>query len=112
MKSFSTRLLTVTPLIMSTMATSALAQEVATANPVVLTASEATVASVESTTVVFPLKVTVPADATYVFTSPANNGLTISLDRVEILSVPGGAATGEEPYRVITSLTAGDHLIE
>jgi len=105
-------LLAVTPLIISAMATSAFAQEAAAKNPVFADTHNTAVVAAQADTVVYPLKVSVPVDGTYVFTSPAQNALTISLDGTTILTVPRDATATSQPYRVITSLTAGDHLIE
>ncbi len=120
MKSPSIRLLAVTPLFVSAMATSAIAQEAVMATPVAATAAEAaenlavaaSVESVTTDTVVYPLKVTVAEAGTYVFTSPADNPVKVSLDGEVIMTVPELVAADAEPFRVITSLTAGDHLLE
>lgn len=112
MKSAQIRLLAVAPIFATAMATSAIAQEAVIANPAVIVQANATVASVQNNTVVFPLKVSVPVDGTYVFTSPAGSPLTLSLDGAVILTVPDMVAENAQPFRAITTLTAGDHLIQ
>ncbi len=112
MKSHPIRLFAVAPLFLTAMATSAIAQEAAIASPAVIIEANATVASVQTDTAVFPLKVSVPADGTYVFTSPADSPLKLSLDGEVILTVPDLVAENAQPFRAITTLTAGDHLIQ
>ena len=109
MKLNSARLLAITPLI-TAMATSALAQEAATPTPA--TRVEQINVAVETSSVVIPMKITVGADGTFVFTTPADNSLTLSLDGDVIMTVPAGGEATAAPFRVITSLTAGDHLLE
>lgn len=112
MKSPQIRLLAIGPFLATAMATSAIAQEAVMANPTAAVETKVSVASVQTDTVVIPLKVNIPEDGTYVFTAPANTPITLSLDGSVILSVPEISVEGAEPFRVITSLTAGDHLIE
>ncbi|MEM8537318.1 MAG: DUF1800 family protein, partial [Pseudomonadota bacterium] len=94
------------------MATSAIAQEISNATPVVSSTPAAETTASEGNVVV-PLKISAAMGGTYVFMSPADNPVTITLDGTVILTGANGAADpSASPLKVITSLTAGEHLVE
>ncbi len=111
MKSPSFRLLAVTPLFLTAMASSALAQE-AVLSSTVTNVTPASLSSVESDAVVYPMKVTIDAAGTFVITSPSDNPVQITLDGDVIMTLPDTLEEGGEAFRVITSLAAGEHLLE
>ena len=103
MKSHQTWLLAAAPLLVTAMATSAIAQEAVVANSTVAAVAQVAAAPVETEMVIFPLRVSVPSSGTYIFTSPANSQMTMSLDGEVIMVVPGMTEGGAETFRVITS---------
>lgn len=111
MKSPSFRLLAVTPLLMTAMASSALAQEVALSSNVT-NVTQTSITSVETDAVVYPMKVTIETAGTFVITSPSNNPVQISLDGDVIMTLPEALDEDGEAFRVITTLAAGEHLLE
>ena len=112
MKIKQAKVLATTPFLISAMATSALAQEVTNATPSQTVQAVAEV-SAPAAEVVIPLKISVPTSGTYVFMSPADNQVTIALDGTIIMDATDSAAsTDGAPFKVITSLAAGDHLVE
>ena len=112
MKFHQIRLLAAAPFLVTTIATSAIADEAVMANSNAVVVTQVATTSVGTDTIVFPMRISVPADGTYVFTSPASNPVTLSLDGVVILTVPAETAEDTEAFRIIMTLTAGDHLIE
>ncbi|MEO1639568.1 MAG: DUF1800 domain-containing protein [Pseudomonadota bacterium] len=93
------------------MATSALAQEVANANPVTAPAAVTEVA-MQSENLVIPLKVMITTPGTYVIATPASNAVNVTLDGQVVLSSDGSASEDGAPLKVFTTLAAGEHLIE
>ena len=112
MKSNQIRLLAVAPFFVTAMATSAIAQEAVMANSSSAIVTQVAASPAQADTTIFPMRVSIPAEGTYVFATPATNPVTLSLDGQVILTVPAAAQEGAEAFRVITTLAAGDHLIE
>ncbi|MDP5086683.1 MAG: DUF1800 domain-containing protein [Yoonia sp.] len=94
------------------MATSALAQEAVISNAAVALEDQVIAASVQTETVVFPLQISVTTAGMYVFTSPAHNPVKVTLDGEVIMTAPEVPSDSVEPFKVITMLSAGDHLLE
>ena len=111
MKSHSIRLLAATPILATAMATSGLAQEAAMSTNA-MPVTQASVSTVQTDAVVYPMRVSVPTAGTYVFTSPADNPVKVSLDGDVIMAMPTTLDPEGDDFRVIMSLAAGEHLLE
>ena len=86
MTSHHIRLLAITPVLLTAMATSALAQEAVISNAAVALEDQVIAASVQTETVVFPLQISVTTAGMYVFTSPAHNPVKVTLDGEVIMT--------------------------
>lgn len=104
-------LLTVTPLILAAMAHGVAAQEAAGSGSLLIqniTPANADIA--QGSDVVFPLQISIPADATYVFSAPAASGIQLTVNGQALF---GNASSDNDGFvKAIISMSAGTHKIE
>lgn len=106
-----TRLLTVTPLVLSAISTGAAAQDASSVTPLVIENTQAVNADVLlGSNVTFPLEISIPDDGTYVFSVPAGSGIQLVVNGQTLF---GETSTdSDEAPKAIVSMQAGTYVIQ
>lgn len=104
------KLLIVTPLILSAMASGAAAQESKSASSLLmLSAQTLSSEATQQVGVVIPMKIIVSRGGTYVFSAPANSNVSLRINGETLIE---SSATSAGAVKVFTTLASGTHLLE